>query len=251
MEYTIQEVGKMAGISTRTLRFYDEIGLLLPKRISTSGYRIYGKEELNRLQQILFYREFGLKLEEIQAILTQKTFDRTRALEEHRARLLEKRSRIDAMLSNLDESLEEMKGKVTMKDKDKFRGLKEEALKKNEEKYGKEIREKYGEKTVEESNRKFMNQSPEEMAYAEALSKRILDELYAAMDKKDPASPEAQQVAKLHEEWLMLYWPSYSKEAHRGLSEMYVADERFKAFYDKGREGAAEFLREIIAIYTA
>lgn len=240
----------MAGVTTRTLRYYDEIGLLSPCRINSSGYRIYGKEEINRLQQILFFREFDFQLDKIQDLLGKADFDRERALKEHKEKLLDRRRQIDRMIETLDQSINEMKGSVRMKDQDKFKGLKEKNLKTNEEKYGKEIREKYGDQVVEESNRKYMGQTKEQYERAEALAVEILDKLYLAMEGEDPGSPEAQEVAALHKEWISLYWPTYQKEAHRGLAEMYVEDERFRAYYDKNKEGAAEFLRDSIRIFT-
>lgn len=250
MEYTINDIAKIAGISTRTLRYYDEINLLSPKRISSNGYRIYGKEEINKLQQILFYREFDFKLDKIAELIKRNDFDREKALIEHRTNLLNKRKQIDNLLQNLDESIDEVRGRIIMKDKDKFKGFKEEKLKENEKKYGKEIREKYGDEVVEESNKKYMGQTKEQFERAEALSKEILSRLYLAMDEGEPASEEAQEVARLHQEWLMLYWPTYSKEAHRGLAQMYVDDERFTKFYDEGKKGAAAYLKRIIDEYT-
>ncbi len=250
MEYSIKEISKMAGVSSRTLRYYDEIGLLSPLRVSSTGYRIYGQEEVNRLQQILFYREFELPLEKISEIMGRQNYDREKALVEHKEKLIAKRKQIDLMLTNLDESIREMKGETKMKDKDKFQGLKEKNLKVNEEKYGKEIREKYGEVVVEESNRKYQNQSQETYEKAERLGAEIIEKLYVAMETGDPSSEAAQEVAKLHKEWISIYWPVYDKEAHRGLAEMYVADERFKVYYDKDKEGAAEFLRDSINVFT-
>lgn len=250
MEYSIREISKMAGVSTRTLRYYDEIGLLSPLRVSSSGYRIYGQEEIRRLQQILFYREFELPLEKIAEIIKKKDFNRENALLEHRDNLLAKRKQIDLMLNNLDDSIREMKGEIKMKDKDKFQGLKEKNLKVNEEKYGKEIREKYGEDVVLKSNIKYQNQSEEVYEKAERLGTEIIEKLHAAMDTKDPESFAAQEVASLHKEWISLYWPVYNKEAHRGLATMYVEDERFRAYYDKEKEGAAEFLRDSIYVFT-
>lgn len=240
----------MAGVSTRTLRYYDEIGLLVPLRISSSGYRIYGEEEINKLQQILFYREFDLPLEKITSLLQTRGYDREKMLREHRQKLLEKRDQIDQMLQTIEKSIAETKGMMRMKDTEKFKGLKEKTLKINEEKYGKEIREKYGDEVVEESNRKFRGQSQEVYEKAERLAQEILEKLHAAMDEKDPSSIEAQEVAALHKEWISLYWPTYTKEAHRGLAQMYVEDDRFRAYYDKEKEGAAEFLRDIIDIFT-
>ncbi|MFH5836624.1 MerR family transcriptional regulator [Proteiniclasticum sp. C24MP] len=250
MEYTIKDISKMAGVSARTLRYYDEIGLLSPSRISSSGYRIYGKEEINKLQQILFYREFDLPLEKITNLLHESDYDREKTLKEHKEKLLEKRKQIDLMLETIDKSISDTKGMITMKDTEKFRGLKEKNLKINEEKYGKEIREKYGEEVVEKSNRKYAEQSQQTHEKAERLAQEILGKLYAAMEEKDPSSEEAQEVARLHKEWISIYWPTYSREAHRGLAQMYVDDERFKAYYDKEKEGAAEFLRDTIEVFT-
>jgi len=250
LECFIKDIAKIAGISTRTLRYYDEINLLSPKRISSNGYRIYGNEEVNKLQQILFYREFDIKLENIAELITRNDFDREKALTEHRTNLLHKRKQIDDLIQNLDESIEEMKGGTIMKDNDKFKGFKEEKIRENEKKYGKEIREKYGEEVAEESNKKYMSQTQEQFKRAEALSKGILSKLYLAMEEGKPDSEDAQEVARLHQEWLMLYWPTYSKEAHRGLAQMYVDDERFTKFYDDGKKGAAEYLKRIIDEYT-
>jgi len=250
LEYTIKDIAKIAGISTRTLRYYDEIKLLSPKRISSNGYRIYGKEEVNKLQQILFYREFDIKLENIAELITRNDFDREKALIEHRENLLGKRKQIDDLIQNLDESIEEMKGRTIMKDHDKFKGFKEQKISENEKIYGKEIREKYGDEVIEESNKKYMGQTKEQYEQAETRSKKILSKLYQAMEEGEPASEEAQEVARLHQEWLMLYWPTYSKEAHRGLAQMYVDDERFTKFYDDGKKGAAEYLKQIIDEYT-
>ncbi len=88
MEYTVQKLARLAGISPRTLRYYDEIGLLKPARINSSGYRIYGQEEVDRLQQILFYRELAVNLKDIRNILDSPSFNRTRALQDHRSKLL-------------------------------------------------------------------------------------------------------------------------------------------------------------------
>lgn len=88
----MQKLAELAGISTRTLRYYDEFGILKPARINSSGYRIYGRTEVDLLQQILFYRELGLSLERIKAIMTEPSFDGAKALRKHHDKLLEKDS---------------------------------------------------------------------------------------------------------------------------------------------------------------
>ena len=101
MEYTVQKLARLAGISTRTLRYYDEIGLLKPARINSSGYRIYGQKEVDKLQQILFYRELELSLDAIKEIITSPSFDEVRALKEHREKLLMKRKQLDLLIKNV------------------------------------------------------------------------------------------------------------------------------------------------------
>lgn len=250
MEYTVQKLACMAGISPRTLRYYDEIGILKPARINSSGYRIYGKREIDLLQQILFYREMGLPLEEIGEIISRPGFDMTEALEEHRRKLLDKRGQLDQLISNVDKTIASMKGEVTMADKEKFEGFKKKMIEENEDKYGREVREKYGDDAVEKSNAKLMGMSEEKYAETERLAEEILDTLKEAMKTGDPAGALAQKAAALHKKWLMEYWDSYSKEAHAGLVQMYVCDERFKAYYDRNQPGTAEFLRDAVMVFV-
>lgn len=250
MEYTVQKLGQLAGISARTLRYYDEIGLLKPTRINSSGYRIYGATEVDRLQQILFYRELGVNLESIKEIMTSPAFDGTQALRDHRDKLLEKRVQLDALINNVDKSIKQTERKISMTDKEKFEGFKQKLVDDNEKKYGKEIRKKYGEDTVNASNVKIKGMTEETYEKIQKLEEQMFMNLKAGMDTGNPAGEQAQKAADLHKQWLCFYWDQYSKEAHEGLAEMYVSDERFTAYYDKVQSGATEFLRDAIVIYT-
>jgi DNA-binding transcriptional MerR regulator len=250
MEYTINNLGKLAGVSTRTLRYYDEIDLLKPARTSSTGYRIYGEKEVNLLQQILFYRELGLSLERIREIIRSDEFDERHALIEHRKNLLERKAQLEALLVNVEKSIAAYEGGTKMNDKEKFEGFKSKLIEDNEKKYGKEIREKYGNDVVEKSNAKVKGMSQEDHERITALGTAVIETLHKAMDTKDPGSDLAQKAAALHKEWLTFYWDSYSKEAHAGLAQMYVDDERFTAYYDKEKPGAAEFLRDAVLIFT-
>lgn len=250
MEYTVQKLGRMAGISPRTLRYYDEIGLLKPGRINSSGYRIYGESEVNQLQQILFYRELGVSLDNIKDIVTAPNFDGVKALKEHHEKLLKKQEQLTQLIANVEKTLSMTEGRITMSDKEKFQGFKQNLLDENEKKYGKEIREKYGENTIAKSNEKFMNMTEEQYKEATRLSDALMEKLKQAMKTNDPAGELAQEAADLHKKWLCLYWSSYSKEAHAGVAQMYVEDERFTAYYDKDQPGTAKFLRDAIFIYT-
>ncbi|WP_342025964.1 MerR family transcriptional regulator [Cytobacillus pseudoceanisediminis] len=250
MEYTVQKLAQMAGVSSRTLRYYDEIGILKPARTNSSGYRIYGQQEVDRLQQILFYRELGISLDQIKEIISAPAFDAADALKEHREKLLEKRKQLDLLITNVEKTIASAEGRTTMSDKEKFEGFKKKMIEDNEEQYGKEIREKYGDETVDKSNAKLMNMTQEEHEAVTKLAEEVNTALAEAMQTGDPAGELAQKAADLHKQWITFYWSEYSKEAHAGLAEMYVADERFKAYYDKIRPGAADFLRDAINIYT-
>ncbi len=250
MEYTVQKLGQIAGVSTRTLRYYDEIGILKPARINSSGYRIYGQKEVDRLQQILFYRELGVSLENIKEIITAPSFDREVALKEHREKLLEKRKQLDLLIENIDKTIAETEGRIIMSDKEKFEGFKQKLIDDNEKKYGKEIREKYGNDAVSRSNKKLKNMTQEQYEEITKLGNEVLETLHEAFQTGDPAGELAQKTADLHRQWLSFYWDDYSKEAHAGVAQMYVDDERFRAYYDKKQPGTAEFLRDAILIYT-
>ncbi|WP_042454928.1 MerR family transcriptional regulator [Neobacillus dielmonensis] len=250
MEYTINKLGHLAGISTRTLRYYDEIGILKPARVNSSGYRIYGPKEVDCLQQILFYRELGVSLDQIKNIVTDPAFDGAKALREHREKLLEKRQQLDLLIANVDKTIAHTEGRITMSNEEKFEGFKQKMIEDNEKKYGQEIRQKYGTETVEKANAKVKNMTQEQYDEVTALTEQLTETLAEAFKTGNPAGEQAQNAADLHKRWLTYYWDHYSKEAHAGLAQMYVDDERFKAYYDKEQPGTAEFLRDAILIYT-
>lgn len=250
MEYTVQKLGKLAGVSTRTLRYYDEIGILKPARVSSSGYRIYGEEEVDKLQQILFYRELGVSLADIKNIINESSFDGYNALIEHHQKLLEKRNQIDLLIANVEKTIATKRGGTKMSNKEKFEGFKQKLIDENEKKYGKEIREKYGDEEVNKSNAKLRGMSEKEYEEVTSLEKEIMTTLEEAFKTGDPAGELAQKTAELHRKWISYHWSSYSKEAHAGLAQMYVGDERFTAYYDAKQPGMAAFLRDAILIYT-
>lgn len=251
MEYTVNALSSIAGVSKRTLRYYDEIDLLTPKRKSSNGYRIYGEQEVEKLQQILFYRNLDMPLEEIKQILNDIHFDSEIALIEHRKRLLTKKVQLNQLLNTIDKTLASRRGEIDMSDKEKFEGFKKELVEKNEVQYGEEVREKYGTETVEKSNKKFAGLNQEEYKHLQQLSAQILEDLKAVVQTNNPESKEALHLAESHKEWLTFTWPTYSAEAHRGLAQMYVDDPRFTKYYDEAAgEGAAEFLRDAIFNYT-
>jgi len=249
MEYTVNKLSKMSGVSARTLRYYDEIGLLKPASVAPSGYRLYGQNELNMLQQILFYRELNFPLEEIKSILYATDFDLEQSFKNHLADLSKKRNRLDMLIDNVNKSISAMKGETTMTDKEKFEGFKQSLIDENEQKYGNEIRTKYGDEAIDASNAKLKGLTKEQYDEGERLRVAYEEKLKLAFEVGNPAGELAQEACDLHKQWLCVFYPAYSKEYHMGLGEMYVADERFKANYEKIAPGCAEFFRDAINVY--
>lgn len=251
MEYTAGKLSKMSGVSARTLRYYDEIGLLRPARVALSGYRFYGQAQVDTLQQILFYRELDLPLGDIKKLLSAPGFERGKALANHLAQLHNKRARLDVLISNVSKSIASMKGEVTMSNSEKFEGFKQGLIDLNEHKYGPEIREKYGDQTADESNARLKGLTQEQYDEGERLRVSLEALLKVAAATGDPAGELAQEACDLHRQWLCVFYQGYNREYHIGLGEMYAADERFRAHYDKLAPGCAEFLRDAINIYCA
>ncbi|WP_414842058.1 MerR family transcriptional regulator [Enterococcus saccharolyticus] len=250
MEYTIKKIANLSGVSARTLRFYDEIDLLKPAKVNSSGYRIYGQQEVNRLQQILFYRELDMKLEEIKEILDNPDFNVEQALMEHQEKLLAKRREIDRLLASVQQTMHYYKGEIDMTDQEKFTAFKEQKIAENESTYGEEIREKYGKETVERSNQKYLNLTEEQMQEMTKTETQLFEKIEMYLQQPEIESDLAKEVYELHKKWLSFTWPTYSAEAHKGLGMMYVADERFTAYYDDKHAGAAQALNDAIQYHA-
>lgn len=138
-----------------------------------------------------------------------------------------------------------------MSNEEKFNGFKEKLVEDNENKYGQEIRAKYGDKTVDASNAKLMNMTEEQFQAMQQLEQQMFERLTEAIGVGDATNEIAMEVAELHKRWLSFTWKEYSKEAHVGLAQMYIADERFTAYYDeRSVVGAAQYLHDAIVAYT-
>ena len=175
LKYSIRKLSELAGVSARTLRYYDEIGLLKPSEISEAGYRYYGERELALLQQILFYRERGFDLKQIRKILYQDDFDIMRALKEHLRELEEQKAHVESLIRTVEQTIRSMKGECEMSDKERFQAFKERVVKGNEERYGAEIREKYGDEELDAVNRKVLDMSEEDWERFQNLGEEIQD----------------------------------------------------------------------------
>lgn len=245
--YTISEIAELAGVSARTLRYYDSIGLLKPAFTNEAGYRFYGYREVNLLQQILFYRERGMDLHNIRDIIYKEDFDILAALEEHLKELEAKKKHIDSLICLVDRSILSMKGEKQLTDKEKFQAFKENVVRKHEEMYGAEARKVYGDEEIDVTQQKILAMSEEEYERFQSLGNEIKKRLIEAVKSGiSPESDEGERIVTLHKEWLGMTWKKYSEEAHKAIANMYISDVRFKAYYDSEVTGCAEFLEKAV-----
>jgi DNA-binding transcriptional MerR regulator len=244
MVYTVKAVADLAKLTVRALHHYDHIGLLRPSGVSPAGYRLYGEADLERLQQILFFRELGFCLEDIKAILDSPGFDRREALLAHKRLLLEQRGRLDTLILSVDRSIHALERGIPMDQHTMFEGFDDAKLRE----YQEEARTRWGSEQVDESIRRASRYTKEDWVAIQAETNEINQTLAARMDG-DPADPEVQRQV---DRWFHLINDRYydcSLEVFRGLGDLYVEDSRFTAFYDAVRPGLAQFKRAAMHAY--
>ena len=242
MRLTIGALSKRSGVSIRALHHYDQIGLLHPSEVTNSGYRYYDDKAVERLWQILFYRELGFSLGDIREILSSPAFDRMRALTEHRTLLLQKRDRLDSLITLVSNA---MKGEQTMEfkpfDTSEIDGLRKQ--------YAEEAKARWGEtEAYRESAWRTAKYSDEDFTQIQAQSGALFSE-FAALVGTNPADSRVQALVG---RWQKLISESYyfcTDEILAGLGQMYVADERFTKNLDQFGVGTAQLMSDAIALY--
>ena len=240
--YTVKQLSNLAGVSTRTLHYYDEIGLLKPTTVEGNGYRRYGEQAVYQLQQILFYKELGLSLDKIREIIGRPDFNLLQALEQHKSALRGRQEHLIRLIETVDRTISHLKGKSKTNDQKLFEVFSEDQQKE----YEKEAAERWP-VTYKESARRWKS-------YTDADKKRIGEEgeavyrdLVAALDQ-DPGSESVQKiVARWHQHLRYFYEPD--GELLRGLGHMYVDDPRFAATFAKIHPDLAQFHQRAIDIY--
>jgi DNA-binding transcriptional MerR regulator len=240
---TVGELGKLAGVTVRTLHHYDEIGLVRPSQRSEAGYRLYDADDVLRLQQVLLFRELGLPLDEIASVLDDPDFHRADALRRHREVLVGKRAKLDAMVAAIDAALRLEKGTAMLPDdvKDLFDGFDHEA-------YEAEAREKWGETAeLKESVRRTKRYGKPEWDAIKSEAAAIYARFAELMrEGAAPGDARVRGVVEAHRAHIDRWFYPVSRAMHVGLAEMYVADPRFTANFDKVAPGLAVYLRDAI-----
>ncbi len=246
MTYTINRVAGMAGVTVRTLHHYDAIGLLKPAAVSPAGYRLYSDADLERLQQVLFFREIGFSLRDIGHVLSSPDFDRREALVMHRRLLVEKRRRVQALIKSVDRSIAAMEGGEDMSNSAMFEGFDESKL----SEYREEARRRWGNSPAwEESERRTSGYTKQDWQDIQTESDEINRSLAALMEL-DPAGAEVQELAGRWYRLINTRFYECSPQILRGLADMYVEDARFKSHYDRWKPGLAAFLRQAMHVYA-
>lgn len=247
MEYSIQQLSRLSGVTTRTLRWYDEIGLLKPSRVAESGYRYYSGAEVDRLQDILYYRALGVELAQIKECLDNPSFDRLAALRSHLTALETEQKRLQALIRSVRDTIRAQERNEIMSDAQKFEAFKKRVVAHNEQTYGAEIRAKYGDEQVDAAHAAVMGLTQAQYETWSRLGQEIQNRLEDAVQAGlSPQSEEGQAITDLHRRWLTVTDNRYDPAKHRGIAELYVADERFIAYYDRQVPGCARFLRDAV-----
>ena len=247
--YKIKEVSNLAGVTVRTLHHYDAIALLKPCFINDAGYRYYGDKELEKLQQILFFRELDFSLEEIKKILNNPDFDKVSCLTLHRQLLLEKRQRLDNIIASLDKTLLSLEGGIKMNKKEMFKSFDMKSIEEHKAKYTEETKKKYGDTPAyKESQEKTSKYGKSDWENIMGEAEKIYISLSDLMNE-EPNSPKVQALVQQWRDHITNNFYNCTLDIFRGLALMYTTDERFKENIDKYGEGLTEFLSSAMIIY--
>ncbi|MFA9380014.1 MAG: MerR family transcriptional regulator [Acetanaerobacterium sp.] len=242
MKRTVHEVASLAGVSVRTLHYYDQIGLLPPSEVTEAGYRLYDDTALALLQQILFFRELDFPLAEISQIVNSPSFDRRRALSGHRALLLLKRERLERLIRLVDDTL---KGETKMS----FTEFDMTAIEQAQRQYADEVKQRWGSTDAyTESTKRTASYNKEDWRRITEESDAIYDG-FAAQMGGGPASPAVAQLVADWQAHITAHFYECTNEILAGLGEMYVSDPRFTENIDKRKSGLAQFMSDAIRLY--
>jgi DNA-binding transcriptional MerR regulator len=254
-EITVKQLAVISGVTVRTLHHYDEIGLLKPACVGANGYRYYGREELLRLQRILFHRELGVPLSDIAELLDLEGEDQISILQQHREKLAAERERYGILIGTIDRTIAELKGDTFMANADLYEGFSPE----KQAGYQAWLAERYGEPMragIEWAKAAYARWSPaEQKAFVETQG-RELRELEAALvgmlrNGVDPTSDAVDRLIARHRAWVASMWGRpCSPKAYSGLADLYREHPDFVARYDRFEKGFAEYLTSAMKLHA-
>lgn len=226
--YSVKKLASLAGVSVRTLHLYDEIGLLKPSIRTDKKYRLYGRAEALRLQQILFYKELEMPLKEIGDILDDPEFDPIQSLEKHKKLLQQKQKKLHTLLHTIDKTIDHLKNETMLTTEELYEGLSEEQVTTMRN----EAKEKWG-SSVGRSENHLRKKTKEEFNELKEAASANLKKLIS-LANGDPLSEKVQAEVRVHYELIREFWgtaglPDKQADAYAGLGDLYVSDERYMA----------------------
>ena len=243
MKMHIKEFAKLCGVSVRTLHYYDEIGLLKPAFVDEqNGYRFYDEKSLERIQEILFYRELDFPLKSISEILSSPDYDKQKALKEQRKLLILKKEHLERIIDALDSA---EKGKITMNafDNNEYEIARKQYETEAKERWGKtDAYKEHEQKTASYSNDKWQQVN-------DGLNAVLAKFAVCLQGGQAPDSNKAQALVKELQSYITENYYTCENDILKGLGQMYVADERFKKNIDKHETGTAQFISKAIGIF--
>lgn len=246
MSYTVQKLAELSGVTVRTLHHYDEIELLKPSFYGSNNYRYYEKEQLLLLQQILFYRELGMPLDDIKRIMGSSDFNKLTALNTHKKTLYKELVRIKNMIKTIEKTINHLKGENKMKEKELFYGL-DSPKQKMYEKY---LIEKgvCAEEQIKTSREKAKTMDWDTIK--KGWDKLFKDYTDAIQRNLSAASPEAQKIARKHFEHLNTYFNVHTKEMFAGLTQQYRSHPNWDKMFHKYHPKLQDFVCEAMLIFA-
>ncbi|MEU8127627.1 MerR family transcriptional regulator [Micromonospora sp. NPDC049049] len=244
MAYTVGQVAKVAGVTVRTLHHYDEIGLLSPSGRTSAGYRRYDDADLQRLQLVLYYRELGFPLEEITAIIDDPAADPAAHLRRQHELLTVRLTRLQEMVTAIEFAMEASRMNIQLTPEERFEVFGDV----DPEEHRAEAEQRWGDTDAyRESNRRVSRYTKDDWLRNKAENEDWGRRMVAVLTSGAPAdSPEAMGLAEEHRQLISRWFYECSYEIHTGLADMYLADERFTAYYENIAAGLAAYLHEAI-----
>ena len=249
MSHTVGAVARLTGVTVRTLHHYDEIGLLKASGRSDAGYRRYADADLDRLQRILFYRELGFGLNQIKDVMTDGNADAIGHLRRQRAMLLDRIGRLKRMATAVEKAMEARAMGISLTPEERFEVFGDF----NPDDHAAEVEERWGDTDAyRESAKRTARYTKADWQRINAQGQAAIEQVIGAMADRKPAdSPAAMAGAEAHRQQITDAFYDCSYEIHAALAEMYLADPRFTATYEKIAPGLAQYLHDAIKANAA
>jgi DNA-binding transcriptional MerR regulator len=249
VSYTVGQIARLAGVTVRTLHHYDDIGLLSPVVRSAAGYRRYGDDDLRRLQQIMFYRELGFALDDIISLVSDPDAKPAEHLRRQHTLLAARLERTRRLVEAVEKAMEAEKMGISLTPEERLEVFGDH----DPEQYADEARDRWGDsEAYRQSMRRTTSYSKLDWLTIKAEAQQIPQAFASAQAAgQAPDSVAAMDIAERHRQHISRWFYDCTPDMHRGLGDMYVADERFAANYESVAVGLSAYVRDAIAANAA